>query len=83
MRTEALIAELRKEVEVEGRTRWITAEFTGITEAQIGRYKSIKNNLCPELMQAFKGNPFVISFDDLSKLVVTGVWNKEQRRLEF
>ena len=30
-----------------------------------------------------KGNPFVISFDDLSKLVVTGVWNKEQRRLEF
>lgn len=48
LRTEALIAELRKEVEVEGRTRWITAEFTGITEAQIGRYKSIKNNLCPE-----------------------------------
>lgn len=50
LRTEALIAELRKEVEVEGRTRWITAEFTGITEAQIGRYKSIKNNLCPELI---------------------------------
>lgn len=57
LRTEALIAELRKEVEVEGRTRWITAEFTGITEAQIGRYKSIKNNLCPELMQAFSGLP--------------------------
>ena len=48
LRTEALIAELRKEVEIEGRTRRIMAEFTGITEAQIGRYKSIKNNLCPD-----------------------------------
>ena len=61
LRTEALIAELRKEVEVEGRTRWITAEFTGITEAQIGRYKSIKNNLCPELMQAFKAKRLGVS----------------------
>ena len=60
LRTEALIAELRKEV-VEGRTRWITAEFTGITEAQIGRYKSIKNNLCPELMQAFKAKRLGVS----------------------
>ena len=61
LRTEALIAELRKEVEVEGRTRWITAEFTGITEAQIGRYKSIKNNLCQELMQAFKAKRLGVS----------------------
>ena len=61
LRTETLIAELRKEVEVEGRTRWITAEFTGITEAQIGRYKSIKNNLCPELMQAFKAKRLGVS----------------------
>ena len=61
LRTEALIAELRKEVEVEGRTRWITAEFTGITEAQIGRDKSIKNNLCPELMQAFKAKRLGVS----------------------
>ena len=61
LRTEALIAELRKEVEVEGRTRWITAEFTGITEAQIGRYKSIKNNLCPELMQACKAKRLGVS----------------------
>lgn len=61
LRTEALIAELRKEVEVEGRTRWITAEFTGVTEAQIGRYKSIKNNLCPELMQAFKAKRLGVS----------------------
>lgn len=61
LRTEALIAELRKEVEIEGRTRRIMAEFTGITEAQIGRYKSIKNNLCPELMQAFKAKRLGVS----------------------
>ena len=61
LRTEALIAELRKEVDLEGRTRKILAEFTGITEAQIGRYKSIKNNLCPELMQAFKAKRLGVS----------------------
>ena len=61
LRTEALIAELRKEVDIEGRTRRIMAEFTGITEAQIGRYKSIKNNLCPELMQAFKAKRLGVS----------------------
>lgn len=61
LRTEALIAELRKEVAIEGRTRRIMAEFTGITEAQIGRYKSIKNNLCPELMQAFKAKRLGVS----------------------
>ena len=61
LRTEALIAELRKEIALEGRTRRILAEFTGITEAQIGRYKTIKNNLCPELMQAFKGKRLGVS----------------------
>ena len=61
LRTEALIAELRKEIAIEGRTRRIMAEFTGITEAQIGRYKSIKNNLCPELMQAFKAKRLGVS----------------------
>jgi len=29
------------------------------------------------------GNPFVITFGDLSGLTVTGVWNEEQQRIEF
>lgn len=61
LQTEALITELRKEVSLEGRTRRILSEFTGITEAQLGRYKTIKNNLCPRLMQAFKGKRLGVS----------------------
>ena len=61
LQTEALIMELRKEVNLEGRTRRILSEFTGITEAQLGRYKTIKNNLCPRLMQAFKAKRLGVS----------------------
>lgn len=61
LQTEALITELRKEVNLEGRTRRILSEFTGITEAQLGRYKTIKKNLCPRLMQAFKGKRLGVS----------------------
>ena len=61
LQTEALITELRKEVSLEGRTRRILSEFTGITEAQLGRYKTIKKNLCPRLMQAFKGKRLGVS----------------------
>lgn len=61
IQTEALIAELRKEVNLEGRTRRILSEFTGIAEAQLGRYKTIKNNLSPRLMQAFKAKRLGVS----------------------
>lgn len=61
LQTEALVVELRKEVNLEGRTRSILAEFTGIKEAQLGRYKAIKNNLCPQLMAAFKTNTVGVS----------------------
>lgn len=61
LRTEALVLELRKEISLEGRTRSILAEFTGIKEAQLGRYKAIKNNLCPQLMAEFKANNINIS----------------------
>lgn len=61
LQTEALVIELRKEVSLEGRTRSILAEFTGIKEAQLGRYKAIKNNLCPQLMAEFKANNINIS----------------------
>ena len=29
------------------------------------------------------GNPFTVTFDSLTGLVVTGVWNTNQKRLEF
>ncbi|SQB14882.1 ParB/RepB/Spo0J family partition protein [Enterocloster clostridioformis] len=61
LQTEALVLELRKEISLEGRTRSILAEFTGIKEAQLGRYKAIKNNLCPQLMAEFKANNINIS----------------------
>lgn len=61
LRTEALVVELRKEVSLEGRTRAILAEFTGIKEARLGRYKAIKNNLCPRLMEEFKADNIGIS----------------------
>ena len=61
LQTEALVVELRKEVSLEGRTRAILAEFTGIKEAQLGRYKAIKNNLRPRLMEEFKADNIGIS----------------------
>ena len=61
LQTEALVVELRKEVSLEGRTRAILAEFTGIKEAQLGRYKAIKNNLRPRLMEEFKADKIGIS----------------------
>ena len=61
LQTEALVVELRKEVSLEGRTRAILAEFTGIKEAQLGRYKAIKNNLCSRLMEEFKADNIGIS----------------------
>lgn len=38
-----------------------------------------------ELMYAtdVSGNPFTVTFGDLGSLAVTGVWNADQRRLEF
>lgn len=69
LQTEALVVELRKEVSLEGRTRAILAEFTGIKEAQLGRYKAIKNNLCPQLMEEFReGNIGISVIYELSGL---------------
>ena len=53
LQQEALIEELRKIIKVTGRTRTILRDMTGgkLKEAQLGRYKNIKNNLCPELME--------------------------------
>lgn len=59
--TERLVLELKKENQIKGNTREMLAEVTGITEAQLGRYKSIYNNLIPELMEAFKNDSIIIS----------------------
>lgn len=63
LQQEALIEELRKTVKMEGRTRTILKEFTGgkVKEAQMGRYKAIRNNLCLELMEEFKADNIGIS----------------------
>lgn len=59
--TERLVLELKKENQIKGNTREMLAEVTGVTEAQLGRYKSIYNNLIPELLEAFKNDDVIIS----------------------
>ena len=59
--TERLVLELKKENQIKGNTREMLAEVTGVTEAQLGRYTSIYNNLIPELLEAFKNDNIIIS----------------------
>lgn len=59
--TERLVLELKKENQIKGNTREMLAEVTGVTEAQLGRYKSIYNNLIQELLEAFKNDNIIIS----------------------
>ena len=59
--TERLVLELKKENKIKGNTREMLAEVTGVTEAQLGRYKSIYKNLIPELLEAFKKENIIIS----------------------
>lgn len=54
IQAEELAKELKKEYGLNGRTREVLAEITGTTEAQLGRYKSIYNNLSARLMKNFK-----------------------------
>ena len=53
---EELAKELKKEYQLEGRTREVLAEITGVSEGQLGRYKAIYKNLDKGLMIAFKDN---------------------------
>jgi len=61
VQAEELAKELKKEYSIEGRTREILSEITGVAEAQLGRYKAIYNNLLPELMEEFKNSNIVVS----------------------
>lgn len=58
---EELAKELKQQYNLGGRTREVLSEITGVTEAQLGRYKSIYNNLIPALMAEFKENAINIS----------------------
>lgn len=58
---EELAKELKKEYGIEGRTRELLSEITGVAEAQLGRYKAIYNNLLPQLMEEFRAGNIVIS----------------------
>lgn len=61
IQAEELAKELKKEYSLNGRTREVLAEITGMTEVQLGRYKSIYNNLSGRLMKCFKDSVINIS----------------------
>jgi len=58
---EELAKELKEEHKLKGRTRELLAEITGITEAQLGRYHAVYNNLHPLLMAEFKEDRIAFS----------------------
>lgn len=61
VQAEELAKELKKEYSLNGRTREVLAEITGTTEAQLGRYKSIYNNLTARLMKNFRESVINVS----------------------
>lgn len=54
LQMEELVKELRKKVELEGKSREITADLIGVSSTQIGRYRSINSKLSEDLMAEFK-----------------------------
>lgn len=56
-----LVQELRKKTEMEGKSRDIAAGLLGTSSTQIGRYKSIQENLSDKLMTVFKRDSISIS----------------------
>lgn len=75
---EELAKELKKEYQLEGRTREVLAEITGVSEGQLGRYKAIYKNLDKGLMIAFKDNK--IGFSVAAELC--GLEEKTQKQAE-
>lgn len=63
---EGLAKELKKDCRLGGRTREVLAELLGMSEAQLGRYRAIYNNLDRELMEEFKNG--TIGFSAVSEL---------------
>lgn len=56
-----LVQELRKKTEMEGKSRDIAAGLLRTSSTQIGRYKSIQENLSDKLMTVFKRDSISIS----------------------
>lgn len=52
--TEKIVAELKKEYDIPGRTCEILSNITGISVSQMSRFRAINNNLNPILMSEFK-----------------------------
>lgn len=63
---EELARELKRDHGLEGRTRDVLARIMGMSQAQIGRYKAIYNNLAQGLMESFKEG--ALSFSVVSEL---------------
>lgn len=63
---EEMARELKGEYQLEGRTRDVLSEITGVSAAQLGRYKAIYNNLNEVLMGEFKADN--IGFSVVSEL---------------
>ena len=61
LQMEQLVKKLREKVELEGKTRQITADLIGTSTGQIGRYRSISTNLSTELMAEFKESRINVS----------------------
>lgn len=61
LETEKLVLELKKQMDISGRTRDLLAEILETSPAQLGRYKAIYNNLVPELMAEFKAGSIGVS----------------------
>lgn len=80
IQTEELAKDLKKEYKIPGKVREILAELTGQSEAQLGRYKSVYNNLSPDLMEVFKAGklPFSVAVE-----VQTLPEEWQQRALEW
>lgn len=75
---EKLAQELKQDHGLKGRSRDITARLMGISQAQIGRYKAIYNNLNQGLMEKFKvGN---LGFSVVSELC--SLSGEQQRNAE-
>lgn len=61
IQTEELVLELREEYGIRGQTRKLISQIIKTTPAQVGRFKTIYNNLSQELMEEFKKNNIGIS----------------------
>ncbi|MGL5718619.1 MAG: ParB/RepB/Spo0J family partition protein [Paraclostridium sp.] len=56
LETEKLVVDLKKEANIQGRTRDLLSEILNISPSQLARYKAIHNNLSEELKEQFKDN---------------------------